>query len=588
MVYRRRPAGGRHLRATRRPVLVAVSVGGLLAVTGIACALWTVGGLGTAVARTGTFDLSGAAPAVRAAGRDVSISWEQSRLIGRRLGTYRAGGYQVHRYDASGHPQDVHTACSDTVAGPEATLRCVEHDVAEGTWKYAVTPVLGGWTGTEGPSSEVTVAGAALTVASPANGSAIHHRRPVLAGDASTARGDVRKVTVTLSKGRVPGTAIQRLTSTVVDGSWSVRPPSKLPEGVYTARVGQAGRAGHLTLSRPSSFRVDATAPATADDTEAIGDGWKQVDQTVNLSPTDPGGSGVTATYFTTDGSTPSTASHQGTSVSLDEGVHVLRYFSVDRAGNTEAVQSTTTRVRIDTTPPSAASLSPLPDVVSSGQVLTGSGADAQSGVARILYEDCVDAACTSWTPIGSSAAAPDYTLVWSHQPADGTYQIRARVLDAAGNATTSAPQTVRVDNSSPTVIAVTSTDGNGAVEAGDTLTVEMSEPLDPASLPAVGSLTVSRPPGGGTTMTIPGLTRSPVDTGTAAWVADGASVTYSGSLALIDRRWVRFTVGSCQSACHAAAAGAPGTLRFIPAASLRDSAGNAATGMTPVTLTLL
>jgi hypothetical protein len=588
MANPRRPAGGRHLRATRRLVLVAAGVAALLTVSSVAFAFWTVGGLGTAVARTGTFDLTGAEPAVRATGRDVWISWDQTRLIGRRLGNYRAGGYQVRRYDASEHPQEVRTACSDRVAGPQATLRCVEHDVPEGTWNYVVTPVLGGWTGTEGPPSEVTVAGAALTVAIPANASAIHHRRPVLAGSASTARGDLPKVTVTLSEGRVPGAAMQRLTATVVDGSWSVRPARKLPEGIYTARAKQAGRAGHLAWSRPSTFRVDGTAPSTADDTEAIGDGWTQVDQTVNLSPTDPGGSGVAATYFTTDGSTPTTSSHQGTSVSLGEGDHVLKYFSMDRAGNAEAVQRATTQVRIDTTPPTAASLGPLPDVISSGQRLTGSGADALSGVARVVYEHCVDDACASWTPIGSSIVAPDYPIFWSHQPADGTYQVRARMLDAAGNATTSASQTVRVDNTPPTVVAVTSADGDGTVEAGDTLTVEMSEPLDPASLPAVGSLTFSRPSDGGATMTIPGLTRGPVDTGTAAWVADGASVTYSGSLALIDRRWMRFTVGSCESACHDAAAGAPGTLRFIPAALLRDSAGNAATGTMPVTLTLL
>jgi hypothetical protein len=260
----------------------------------------------------------------------------------------------------------------------------------------------------------------------------------------------------------------------------------------------------------------------------------------------------------------------------------------VDRAGNAQTVQNAATRVRIDTTAPSDASLGPLPDAVSSGQVLTGSGADALSGVARIVYEHCEHAACASWTPIGSSAAAPDYAVIWSHQPAEGIYQLRARVLDMAGNATTSAPQTVRVDNTPPTVVAVTSADGNGTVDAGDTLTVELSEPLHPASLPAVGNLTFTRSSSAGTTMTIQGLTDGPVDTGTAAWVADGASVTYPGSLTLIDRRWVRFMVGSCQSGCHDVAAGAPGTLRFSPAASLRDPAGNAATGTTPAILTLL
>jgi hypothetical protein len=539
------------------------------------------------VARTGTFDLTGAEPAVRATGRDVSISWDQSRLIGQRLGTYRAGGYQVRRYDASGRPREVRTACSDRVDGRKATLRCVEHDVPEGTWKYTVTPVLGGWTGTEGPRSQVTVASPTVAVTRPANGSAIPDRRPLLAGSASTARGDLPQVAVTISNGRAPGAALRRLTATVVDGSWSVRPAGTLPEGSYSARVRQTDRIGRLTWSSPSTFRVDATAPTTGHAAEAIGDGWIQADHRLNLFPTDPGGSGVAATYFTTDGSTPTTSSHQGTSVSIDEGVHVVRYFSVDRAGNAEAVQSATTPVLIDTTAPSAVSLGPLPDVVSSGQVLTGSGADALSGVAWIVYERCVDAACASFTPIGSSASAPDYAVIWSHQPVDGAYQLRARVLDGAGNATTSAPETVRVDNTAPTIVAVTSTDGNSTVEAGDTLTVEVSEPLDPASLPAVGSLTFSRSSGAGTTMTIPGLTRGPVDTGTAAWVADGASVTYPGSLALIDRRWVRFTVESCESGCKDAAAGAPGTLQFSPAASLRDPAGNAATGTTPVILTL-
>jgi hypothetical protein len=466
-----------------------------------------------------------------------------------------------------------------------ATLRCVDHGVPEGNWKYAVTPVLGGWTGTEGPRREVTVARPTVTVVSPAVGSATHDRRPVLAGSASAAGGDLPQVAVTISKGRLPGAAVRRLTAPVVDGKWSVRPARELPEGVYTARARQIERGGRLTWSRPSTFRVDATAPSTGDDAEVIGDGWIQVDQTLKLSPTDSGGSGVAATYFTTDGSTPTTTSHQGTSVSLHAGVHVVRYFSVDRAGNAETVQSATTRVRIDTTAPSAASLGPLPDVISSGQMLTGSGADALSGVARIVYERCMDAACASWAPIGSSAFAPDYPVVWSHQPDEGAYQLRARVLDRAGNATTSAPQTVRFDNKPPTVVAVTSADGNGTVGAGDTLTVELSEPLDPASLPAVSSLTFSRRSGGDTTMAIPGLTRGPVDTGTTAWVADDASVTYSGSLALVDRRWVRFTVRSCESACHDVAAGAPGALQFIPAASLRDSAGNAALGTTQTIL---
>ena len=333
--------------------------------------------------------------------------------------------------------------------------------------------------------------------------------------------------------------------------------------------------------------RADTTAPATVDDTDSIGDGWSRDEVTVTLRPADPKGSGVAATYFTTDNETPTTASSQGTSIELGEGVHVIRYFSVDRAGNREAVRTAATPVRIDQTAPDA-SLDPLPDVVRDGQALSGVGDDALSGVAGVHYEYCVEADCASWTPIGSSTSAPGYPLAWHDQPADGSYQVRLSVLDAAGNVTASAPRTVHIDNTAPTVETVTGGDGNGTVDAGEELTVAMSEPLDPASLPSASSLTFSRPSGGGTTMDIPGLTDGPVDTGTAAWVADGASVTYTGTLSLADDgRLVRFSVEACESGCDAAAEGGAGELRFAPAGSLSDPAGNAATGTTPAGSTL-
>jgi hypothetical protein len=326
----------------------------------------------------------------------------------------------------------------------------------------------------------------------------------------------------------------------------------------------------------------------TVDDTAAIGEGWKRTDQTVALEPADPEGSGVAATYATTDGSTPTTNSSEGASVTVGEGTQVIRYFSVDRAGNRERIRTATTRFTIDETVPNSATLGPLPDVVRKDQVLTGAGGDALSGVARVVYELCVDAACASWTRIGSSTAGPDYPVVWSHQLADGTYQVRARVVDAAGNATTSVSHTVRVDNTAPTVADVTNSDGNATVDVGDTLTVEMSEPLNPDSLRAAGSLTFRRPSGGGTTMSIAGLTDGPVDTGTSAWVRNGHSITYSGVLDLTDEgRQVRFTVESCESGCGDAAAGGAGTLRFVPATSLHDQAGNSATGTKRIPLKL-
>jgi hypothetical protein len=448
-------------------------------------------------------------------------------------------------------------------------------------WGTAVART-GFWTGAEIPDDPVKAPTEPVTLTSPADGSATREPRPTLRG---TTDGAAPEVTVAIArKGATP----QALPATVTDGAWSARPLKDLPEGVYTIRARRTDQRGRATWSSPSTFTVDTTAPVTVDDTAAIGDGWSRDDQTVTLRPADPEGSGVAATYLTTDNDPPTTASSQGASIRLGEGVHVLSYFSVDRAGNREAVRTAASPIRIDQTAPDSATLDQLPAVLRDGQMLSGRGDDALSGVAGVHYEYCTEADCASWTPIGSSTTAPGYALAWHDQPADGRYQVRTTVLDAAGNMTASATQRVRVDNTAPTVVAVTGADGNSTVEAGEELTVGMSEPLDLASLPSATSLTFSRQSSGGTTMDIPGLTDGPIDTGTAAWVAEGASVTYSGVLSLTDDgRVVRFNVQACESGCADATDGDTGELHFAPAGSLSDPAGNAATGTVLTTSTL-
>ncbi|HEX2110140.1 MAG TPA: Ig-like domain-containing protein [Gaiellaceae bacterium] len=202
-----------------------------------------------------------------------------------------------------------------------------------------------------------------------------------------------------------------------------------------------------------SSFAVvrDANPPVTGDNTASIGSDWKNTTQTVVLSPSDGAGAGTAATYSTTDGSTPTTASPLGTTVTLSaDGVYTVKYFSVDNVGNAEDVRSAGTQVRVDKTRPSSAVLDPLPSVIKNGQVLTGSGADALSGVASISYLYCAGGNCTPTTVIGSSSAASSYPITWSVQPPDGTYQLVARVRDVAGNTLDSVKRTVTVDNTPP------------------------------------------------------------------------------------------------------------------------------------------
>jgi hypothetical protein len=196
----------------------------------------------------------------------------------------------------------------------------------------------------------------------------------------------------------------------------------------------------------------DSAAPTTSDNTASIGSGWKNTNQTVILTPSDGSGSGTATTYYTTDGSVPTTASPQGTSVSLtSDGSFTVKYFSVDNVGNSEAPVTAGTVINIDKTNPTSATLDPLPGAIRNGQVLTGAATDGgPSGIASIAYYYCAGPPCSPSTLIGSSSTGPSYSVTWSSQPADGDYEVLARASDNAGNTLDSSKRTVTIDNTAP------------------------------------------------------------------------------------------------------------------------------------------
>jgi peptidoglycan/xylan/chitin deacetylase (PgdA/CDA1 family)/PKD repeat protein len=113
-------------------------------------------------------------------------------------------------------------------------------------------------------------------------------------------------------------------------------------DGVYT----DSGSAGC------HSAPVEQTPPATTltcNGTPCLG-GWYNNGVQVTLTATDnTGGSGVDKTYYTTDGSTPTKSSAVATGPFTVSSTSTLKYFSVDKVGNAETVQSQ--QIRIDRTP---------------------------------------------------------------------------------------------------------------------------------------------------------------------------------------------------------------------------------------------
>jgi hypothetical protein len=130
-------------------------------------------------------------------------------------------------------------------------------------------------------------------------------------------------------------------------------------DGCYQYTLSQTDNVG-LTSTLTTTVEVDTTAPATTDNSASIGSGWEDSAQTVTLSPTDAG-SGVANTYFTTDGTTPAeiggvpqgTTQTGPTAVVSSSGTFTIKYFSVDKAGNIEAVKTAASVIRIDLVSPS-------------------------------------------------------------------------------------------------------------------------------------------------------------------------------------------------------------------------------------------
>lgn len=125
----------------------------------------------------------------------------------------------------------------------------------------------------------------------------------------------------------------------------------------------------------------DVFPPVTTDDADSV---WYNTEVTINLTAYDDG-SGVHSTYYTTDGSEPTIGSEIGNEILLtEEGVHIIKYFSVDSAGNMEDVRQVT--VKIDLTPPEMEVMIPVDgDYLHSDIIVPDySIVDGLSGVASI------------------------------------------------------------------------------------------------------------------------------------------------------------------------------------------------------------
>ena len=175
----------------------------------------------------------------------------------------------------------------------------------------------------------------------------------------------------------------------------------------------------------------------------ACSTGWyRTTPVTVALSATDPDGD-YSATYYTTDGSQPTTSSTRYTAPFSVSKTTTVKFFSTDVAGHVEPVKSQ--QVKIDAAAPAVSVTNPANGAsikrgarvtITASATDAGTNGGAASGIAKVAFY--IDGTLRS-----TDTAAP-YEHLWSTRKfALGQHTIRAVATDTAGNQTTSATITV-------------------------------------------------------------------------------------------------------------------------------------------------
>jgi hypothetical protein len=203
--------------------------------------------------------------------------------------------------------------------------------------------------------------------------------------------------------------------------------------------------AGNAEAVKSQTIQVDTTAPTTTItcNNATCSTGSYAGTVSVRLAATDPSGSGVAATYYTTDGSTPTTSSTPYTAAFNVTQTGTVKYFSVDTAGNAEPAKSQA--IQIDTIKPTT--------TITCNNATCSTGWYQASVTVRLPASDSSGGsgvAATYYTTDGSTptTSSTRYTAAFSIAQ---TRTVKYFSIDQAGNAEAVKSQLIRIDGAAPT-----------------------------------------------------------------------------------------------------------------------------------------
>jgi chitinase len=268
-------------------------------------------------------------------------------------------------------------------------------------------------------------------------------------------------------------------------------PTATLADGSYELRARAADAAGNVRNGTTLTRTVDNTAPTVSVPPPGPLRGTVDID----LTAADGAGTGidsVTAQFRPAGGGawsdvcTDTTAPYACTGLdttAVPDGLYEARAIAVDETGL--STTSAVITVRVDNTAPATSTLTNPGTLLRGSVALSGSASDAGSGIASwtVQYRPSSGGA---WADACSDTTA-SYSCSWATTAvSDGTYDLRARARDAAGNESYSTTLTNRtIDNTAPSGANVTTTNVGtaGRFDNGDTIRLTWTEQIAPASV---------------------------------------------------------------------------------------------------------
>lgn len=381
-------------------------------------------------------------------------------------------------------------------------------------------------------------------------------------------------------------------------------------DGSYTVRAKALDASGNTGTVASSAFTVDTTAPPVP---------------TITANPSNPSNTASPSFSFTDgeggvtfqcqlDGGGYSACTSPKSYTGVSDGSHTFSVKARDAVGNESAAASYTWTV--DATAPTAAIAFPVSGAVynaagyNAGCGTSGTGdfcgtaGDGGTGLATVRVS-IQQGTGKYWNGAGFTSSSevlltPTGTTTWSYGFAaggfspDGSYTVRAKATDTAGN-TTTATSTFTIDTTVPAASDVQSANGTGGIngkpEAGDTVTYTYTEAMDAGSIlsgwSGASTNVVVRLTDGGAgndTMTVwdstdtTQLNVGSVNLGRADFVTGNVTFGATGTPSTMVKSGstITVTLGTVSNSALTGTAGGNGNLVWTPSASAKDLAGNA------------